>query len=62
MKEKSLRKPTSIALSEEMVREIDKHQLSRNISRSGVVRIAVTEYLEKEKSEKRELKNEKGEK
>jgi Arc/MetJ-type ribon-helix-helix transcriptional regulator len=57
-----LRKPTSIALSEEMVREIDKLELSKNISRSGVVRIAVSEFLEKGKSEKVENQNEKGEK
>jgi metal-responsive CopG/Arc/MetJ family transcriptional regulator len=57
-----LKKTTSVTIGEDTLREIGKLDLSKNVSRSGIFRIAVSEFLEKEKSEKRESKNEKGEK
>jgi metal-responsive CopG/Arc/MetJ family transcriptional regulator len=57
-----LKKTTSVIISEDTLREIDKLDLSKSVSRSGIFRIVVSEFLEKEKSEKRESKNEKGEK
>jgi metal-responsive CopG/Arc/MetJ family transcriptional regulator len=57
-----LKKTTSIAIGEDTLREIDNLDLSKSVSRSGIFRIAMSEFLEKEKSEKREAKNEKGEK
>jgi metal-responsive CopG/Arc/MetJ family transcriptional regulator len=57
-----LKKTTSVTISEDTLREIDKLDLSKSVSRSGIFRIVVSEFLEKEKLEKRESKNEKGEK
>jgi metal-responsive CopG/Arc/MetJ family transcriptional regulator len=57
-----LKKTTSIAIGEDTLREIDNLDLSKSVSRSGIFRIAMSEFLEKEKSEEREAKNEKGEK
>lgn len=55
---KVLKKPTSVSLSEETLREIDSHPLSKDASRSAFVRVCVSEFLEREKTEK-ENKNDK---
>lgn len=47
---------TSMTLTEDMLREMDKHPISRNVSRSGFVRVAINEKLDRE-SQKMEKAN-----
>lgn len=51
-------RPTTVTLSEDTLKEIDRHSLSKSLSRSAITRIAINEFLEKGKSEKVEPKNE----
>lgn len=52
------RKAASIAFDKEVLDEIDKYELTRSIYRSGLVRMAISEFLERAKSERKENKNE----
>jgi metal-responsive CopG/Arc/MetJ family transcriptional regulator len=45
-----------MTLTEDMLREMDKHPISRNVSRSGFVRVAINEKFDRE-SQKMEKAN-----
>lgn len=53
----------SVSFDIPQLREIDKFPLTRILGRSGLIRLAVSEFLEKRKSESKKVEqNEKGEK
>lgn len=43
-------RPTTVTLSEDTLKEIDKHPLSRSLSRSAITRIAINDFLLKTES------------
>ena len=50
-----MKTPVSVSLEKEQVDRIDSDRLSKDIGRSGIVRIALSEYYDrKEKTEKEE--------
>ena len=56
----SMKDVVSISLEREQIKAVDLHPLKRDVGRSGVVRIALSEYLEKGKSEKENQNEEEG--
>jgi metal-responsive CopG/Arc/MetJ family transcriptional regulator len=52
----------SISIEKEQLEAVDAHPLKKDIGRSGVVRVVISQFLAKEKSGKEKSKNEKGEK
>lgn len=44
--------PIGVTFDAKMLRELDRHELAENMSRSAIIRVAVSEFLRKEKVEK----------
>jgi hypothetical protein len=56
-----LKTPVSISIDKETLNAIKQHPLTKDIGRSAVCRVALSEFLEKGKLEKKERENEKKE-
>lgn len=57
-----MKKTTSVVLDDKMVREIAQLDLSKSISRSGIFRVALSEFIEREKLAEKEKINKPSEK
>lgn len=57
-----MKKQTSIAIDEENLERLDSDKLATQLGRSGIVRVALSEYFERKEMSEKENKNKKGEK
>lgn len=56
-----MKKPIGITVDEKIIEKIDNYKLTKDIGRSGVVRVAISEYFERREKLEKEHKSENSE-